>query len=198
MVAWHGTRYANLKEHDVKFCQRMIRAAGLLAVSSVMAGATNPPPWNWGTVQDDYTHYPALSAALDQFTRLHGAGETDLSGTARGAFVVQAEDAERDQHLKDLRRMAQGKWPHTDHAATVSADTALNASYRKALVWAGSKDNYSTITADDIRLAQRAWLPYRDAWLRFGAAAAPSLSADAILSRITRLRIAELDALWAQ
>jgi uncharacterized protein YecT (DUF1311 family) len=71
----------------------------------------------------------------------------------------------------------------------------LNVSYRKALAFAAGKDNFSTVKADDIRKAQRAWLAYRDAFRPFAAAAAPHVSPDAVLTRLTNLRTAELDEL---
>jgi uncharacterized protein YecT (DUF1311 family) len=70
----------------------------------------------------------------------------------------------------------------------------MNASYHKAMAWAGDMDNPTTTKPDDIRKAQRAWLAYRDAFNRF-AAAASDASADAVLARLTTLRTAQLDDL---
>ncbi len=79
-------------------------------------------------------------------------------------------------------------------AEAKDADDKLNASYRTMLDWAGSKDNAgSTITADDIRKTQRLWLVWRDAYVRFAAAAAPGVSRDAVLARLTRLRLAQFE-----
>ncbi len=124
---------------------------------------------------------------------MHAEGEVDQSGTGRAGFVIEEQDAVRDQFARDLERLLSGKWPLASAAAASEADAHRNASYRKALAWADSSGNLSTIHADAIRKAQRAWLIYRDAFIRFAAAAAPALSRDAVLVRLTNLRTSELD-----
>jgi len=142
--------------------------------------------------------YPTLKKAFDTFVDASADGETDQSGTGRGAFVVEAEDALRNQFLTDLQRLKGGTWPAASAADAADADAKLNASYKKALAAASGPDRYGTVTADYIRAAQRAWLPYRDAWIRFAAVAAPGVSRDAVFARITRLRLAQLDALVSE
>lgn len=137
--------------------------------------------------------YPETRRAFDAFLEAHGMGEVDLSGTARGAFVAEEQDKVLDQFALDLSRLVDGRWPVATAAEAKTADAQLNASYRKALTWAAGK-TYTTIKAEDIRTAQRAWLAYRDAFARF-AAATGKTSADAVLARLTRLRTAQLDAL---
>lgn len=137
--------------------------------------------------------YAPLQKAFAAFVDAHGDGEVDLSGTARAAIEIQEQDAVRDQFLRDLDRLVSGRWPAATDAP--AADAALNASYRKALAWAASKDNTTTTKPDDVRTAQRAWLAYRDAYVRFARAAAPGVPAEAVLARLTRLRTAQLDGL---
>jgi hypothetical protein len=137
--------------------------------------------------------YDGLREALDGFIEVHADGEVDQSGTGRAGFVIEEEDAVRDQFVRDLERLLSGKWPVASDAAARDADAHLNASYRKTLAWADSSDNMSTVHANAIRKAQRAWLVYRDAFVRFAAAAAPRVSRDAVLARVTNLRNAELD-----
>jgi uncharacterized protein YecT (DUF1311 family) len=137
--------------------------------------------------------YPALAKAFDAFVDAHGDGEVDLTGTARAALVIEEQDSVRNQFRKDLDRLRLGQWPTDGDAQT--ADAQLNTAYRKALLWAAGKDNLTTTKPEDIRKAQRAWLAYRDAWLRFAALAAPGTPRDAVLARLTRLRTAQLDDL---
>ena len=139
--------------------------------------------------------YPPMKKAFDAFVDAHGDGEVDLSGTARAAQEIEEEDTVRDQFAKDLQRLLAGQWPPASAQDAKAADAQLNASYRKALAWAPSKDNFSTVKADDIRKAQRAWLTYRDAFRPFAASAAPNVSPDAVLTRLTKLRTAQLDDL---
>jgi len=139
------------------------------------------------------TAYVGLREALDGFIEVHADGEVDQSGAGRAGFVIEEQDAVRDQFVIDLERLLSGKWPLASAAAARDADAHLNASYRKSLAWADSSDNMSTIHADAIRKAQRAWLVYRDAFVRFAATASPRVSRDAVLARLTNLRNAELD-----
>ena len=137
--------------------------------------------------------FPALQKAEIAFSKAQADGETDQTGTARADMVIAAGERQDQQFLIDLQRLASQKWPTASHAEAADADKALNRQYRKALAWAAGKDNFTTVKPDDIRAAQRAWLPYRDAWVRLGVAA--NVSADAVLARITRLRLAQLTAL---
>ncbi len=137
-----------------------------------------------------------LRKAMDAFAKAHGEGEIDLSGTLRGAFVIEAEDREADQFLQDLTRLADNKWPKGDHAGAAAQDTRLNSDYKSAMsACTAAKTNMSTVKADDVRAAQRVWLTYRDAWVHFAATAAPSVPADAVTERITRLRALQLEKL---
>lgn len=136
-----------------------------------------------------------LKAALDAFADAHSRGEVDLGGTARDAFIVQAETLERDQFLQDLTRLAKGTWPKASSAQAVAEDTQLNTSYKNAMACVAGKNNLSTLKADDVRTAQRAWMAYRDAWVNFAAAAAPQVPRDAMLARLTKLRRLQLQKL---
>jgi uncharacterized protein YecT (DUF1311 family) len=139
--------------------------------------------------------YAPMKAAFDAFVDAHVRGEVDLSGTARAAEEFQEEDKVRDQFEKDLRRLLAGQWAAGSAQDAKAADAQLNASYRKALASAAGKDNFSTVKADDIRKAERAWLAYRDAFHPFAAAAAPNVNPDAVGTRLTKLRTAQLDDL---
>ena len=137
--------------------------------------------------------YDRLRKALEAFIEVHADGEVDQMGSGRAGFVIEEQDAVRDQFVIDLARSLTGKWPVASAAAARDAEAHLNASYRKTLAWAGSSGNMSTIRPDAIRKAQRAWLVYRDAFVRFAVAAFPHASRDAVLARLTNLRNAQLD-----
>lgn len=135
--------------------------------------------------------YAPMKKSFDAFVDAHG-DEVDQAGTARAAEVIAEQDKARDQFVRDLDRLASGRWPAASSADAQAADAALNASYRKALAYAANADNVGTIKPDYIRKTQRLWLVYRDAYLRF-AAGVPGISRDAALARLTRLRTADLD-----
>ena len=137
--------------------------------------------------------YAPMKKAFEAFVDAHGDGEVDQSGTARAAEVIAEEDSTRDQFTTDLRRLLGRQWISTADAK--AADMQLNVSYRRAIAWAAGKDNFTTVKPGDVRTAERAWLAYRDAFVRFAAVAAPAVSQDAVLARLTRLRTAQLDQL---
>ncbi len=139
--------------------------------------------------------YRPMKKAFDAFVDAHGDGEVDLSGTARAAMEIQEQDSVRVQFAEDLGRLVSGRWPAATDAQ--AADAQLNTSYRRALAWAAGKDNDTTIKPEDVRKAQRSWLSYRDAYIRFAVVAAPNIARDAVLARLTKLRTAELDQLHA-
>ena len=136
--------------------------------------------------------YPPMKRAFDAFVEAHAAGEVDQSGTGRASFVIEEEDAVRDAFTRDIAALLAGRWKPAGAAEARAADAALNAAYRKALAFTGSKENYSTTKPDDVRKTQRAWLVWRDRFVAFARAAAPGVPADAVLARLTAARTAQL------
>jgi uncharacterized protein YecT (DUF1311 family) len=122
------------------------------------------------------------------FVEASASGETDLSGTARGAFVVEAEEALKDEFVAILRGLSAGKTPQSTAAQAKSADAALNAAYRKLMAETGADEFPGSVTIEGIRNAQRAWLRYRDAFAAFAAVKFPSVSRDTIVALLTRKR----------
>ncbi len=138
--------------------------------------------------------YPPMKKTFDAFVDAHGDGEVDLSVAVCVAIEIQEEDDVRDAWTKDLAALLAGRWAPAAPAQAKAADAALNASYRKALA-ANAKNTGGEVQPDGVRKAQRAWLPYRDAFVRFARAAAPGMSADAVLAHLTHVRSEQLDAL---
>lgn len=141
--------------------------------------------------------YLAMKTAFDAFLTAH-EGEVDQSGTDRTMMVIMEKDKVSDQFLLDLRRLKAGKWPVLSGVDARAADAQLNASYRKLLAAIVTPDDYPQPHRKDVRDAQRAWLVYRDAYVRFAAMATPVMPADAIVARLTRLRLAQIEHSDAQ
>ena len=72
-----------------------------------------------------------------------------------------------------------------------AADAKLNDVYKKVQHAAG--EDWGTVTKDGIRLAQRAWLGYRDAWVAFAKVKYPSITSDTIRTWLTQKRTSELE-----
>jgi uncharacterized protein YecT (DUF1311 family) len=143
-----------------------------------------------------------LQLALDNFARARGEQETDVSGTARGAMVTEATAAEARQFAQDLRDFESGKTPRHTEAQFVAADRQLNAAYQKIMKLPATKDggivDYTTVTKDQVKQTQRAWLKYRDALVGFGALRYPAVPASAWKGLLTQRRAKQLGELASE
>ncbi len=153
----------------------------------------------WQTLQAAWT--PAQRTAwadvrksADSYFELVSREETDMSGTARGAFAVEARERLDIALLDAVTRFESGKRPTQKAGDFARADKALNATYKATLakLVAGLGDgifgDYGTIGPDGVRETQRAWLRYRDAWVRFAVLRWPGTQADAWKAWLTEER----------
>ncbi|MBN8741547.1 MAG: hypothetical protein BGP24_19390 [Lysobacterales bacterium 69-70] len=132
-----------------------------------------------------------LRVAADAYFDAVVEGEVDMSGTARGAMAVGAREDLENGFAAALDAFEHGKLPSGDAAAFAAADKALNASYAAAMqhVKQQSAEGLAgTVTSDGIRVAERAWIRYRDAWVAFGAQKYPKVGADAWRAHFTAER----------
>jgi Lysozyme inhibitor LprI len=133
-----------------------------------------------------------LRQAHEAFASAHGGGEVDMSGTARAAMAVNAEESARDLFLALLRDLAAGHAPRYDAGGYRAADAKLNAAYRQLIQETVPIDSPGAVTREGIRDAQRAWLRYRDSFLAFAAVKYPKISRDSLAAWLTDQRIAML------
>jgi uncharacterized protein YecT (DUF1311 family) len=137
--------------------------------------------------------FGALEKAANRYFEAHADHEVDVSGTGRAAFQIEAKDGLQADFRAKLKAFEQGHFPA--RADGVAADRALNAQYVATLKAAGA--NQSTgITPEGIRLTQRSWLDYREAWVNFAAVHYRNLSAAALRLELTTDRTAILKTLW--
>jgi uncharacterized protein YecT (DUF1311 family) len=133
-----------------------------------------------------------LRHAAETFFDQHSAGEIDLSGTARGAISIGEVSELRDDLLEAITGFEAGKLPAAGDFA--KADRELNQVYAQALR-AVSKEQNTTVTTKGVRDAERAWLAYRDAWVKLVAARYPQAAADRWKAWATAKRIGQLQKL---
>jgi uncharacterized protein YecT (DUF1311 family) len=126
--------------------------------------------------------WKTLRKAADVFFEQRVAGEVDASGTGRGAFIVGETEALEIALLDSVRAFERGELPTATEADFAEADRRLNESYaaaRAAAKWEDPQGLFGplgSITPDGIRDAERAWIKYRDAWVRFGAVRWPAVA----------------------
>ncbi len=134
-----------------------------------------------------------LRTAHAAYVEAHGSGEVDLTGTARAAMSIQAEEALRDELVEVLERLRSGRALPTPASRLPAEDSALNAAYRKRLKEAGGEDRGpGAVTPEGIRAAERAWIRYRDSFLAFAAIKFPRVPRAELAAWLTRQRTALL------
>ena len=133
-----------------------------------------------------------LERAAQAFADARGQDEVDQSGSGRAAFVVAAEEKQNRSFAALLADVDAGRLTAAGAADRAAADAALNMKYRDLLRRAPSLLADTTVKAADVASAEKAWIRYRDAWLAFAKARYPSLSLDALATRLTRERTAQL------
>lgn len=136
--------------------------------------------------------FDQLLAATRAYSKARG-GETDLSGTARAALVVAAESGELDWLHEHLAAFEQGKLQLPPPARFARTDAQLNRRYQALMNTPGALAG--TTTRVEVRTAQRAWIVYRDAWVRFAGLRYPALPADALKTTLTQARFQQLDGM---
>jgi len=129
--------------------------------------------------------FAPLQAAHQAFVEARGGGEVDMSGTARAAMQIGAEEEAREQFVEMLRLLSNGSAPLFTSAQHRAADAELNAVYRKALSEAEVEAGGGAVSRAGIRDAQRAWLRYRDAFLAFARVKWPRVAPDSLATWLT-------------
>lgn len=127
--------------------------------------------------------YAPLKAKFDAYLTARADNEIDVSGSGRAAFIIEAEEGLKDEFLAVLQGVVSGKVPRLD---LKTEDAKLNAAYKAAR--AVPAIEMGTVTPAGILAAQRAWLPYRDAFVAFAKVKAPGVSRDALAAWLTAKR----------
>lgn len=132
--------------------------------------------------------------------------EPNRGGTIYSAVVLGGEAERGDDFVATLERYSQKRAPAATPDALKKADNALNSLYKEMMAAAKADDEeYEQGTAgqDALRNAQRAWIPYRDAWsafyrLRWKGAAPPEALDREIAAALTEKRTRELSELGTE
>jgi uncharacterized protein YecT (DUF1311 family) len=140
----------------------------------------------------DRKAFASLEKAADAYISAHSENEIDLSGTARGMFVVEEQDASKEQFRKAIRTFDGGALPVFAAADLDKADKELNRTYVHVMRAVETPSNLTTVHKDDVRATQKLWLSYRDAWVKFAAQHYPKVTPIAINAWATQARVDEL------
>ncbi len=144
--------------------------------------------------------FARLRQAAAAFAK-QSAAEVDLSGTGGPGFATRHAGRRDQEFIDTLLNAASGKLPRASAAQLMQLDQTLNTQYQAVLALPSENDNhperirYSTVTREDVRNTERAWLIYRGAWDAFAAAARLPTDAVSIKAVLLRQRIAQLKRL---
>ncbi len=142
------------------------------------------------------TEYRRLHAAFAAFVAHQVTGDIlFMGGYGSGGLYPKEERAAFEEQVAEWVKAA----PEAqDAAAFGAADAALNRVYRKLIEAAAGQSAlpHPEITAEGLRGEQRAWLAYRDAFVKFGAALDPALTAAAWLAPLTVARTRDLQQVY--
>lgn len=150
--------------------------------------------------QADRAAFEPLRAAAFAFAEASASNEVDMSGTARAALSIQHEQQMLDAFVALLATLESDSLPTAGADEYAAADARLNEVYRQLMTprppadgASGDPDRigYGTVTRADVRVAQRAWLAYRDAWIAFAAERYWRME-DSVATWLTRRRADDL------
>ena len=140
----------------------------------------------WTTTQK--TAFRELQKAANAFFEASSQNEVDLSGTARAEFEIEAEADLNDGFLAALERFEKGELPKYSVEDFSKADAELNSRYSKIQSDPNNTIGFSTVTPEGIKIAQRAWLRYREGWVKFGQLKYPSVTQESWRTWLTQER----------
>lgn len=187
--------------HDFSYCDDITSgmAAGVCAahqasiVDAARSDKLDSLTRSWTAAErKSFRH---LLTSMRTYAQVSGENEVDLSGSARAAFTIEREQQVGDDLMRLIDLLQADALPVASAAEYQGADARLNHAYRKIMAIEPEADrriDAGTVTQSGIRVAQRSWLRYRDAWITFAAVKYPQVSAASVQAELTRQRIQDL------
>jgi hypothetical protein len=134
--------------------------------------------------------FKKLQTAEADYETARSQKEIDLTGAARGVWVLQEQDRVRAQFVNDLKLFSTPGYSQPVTLAVVEA--AVNKDYASVRVNGAKIFLGTTITVAGVDETQAAWLKYREAWRTYEGVVNPSVSSDAVATQISRERLTQL------
>ena len=138
--------------------------------------------------------FRALESAWLAYRSAHSAEEPNGNTGAVQSGMDNELNLDRFW-IATLKSIAAAKSPLQNFSGADfrTLDKTLDENYREALTLAASCDADWCTTAEQIRIAERAWLQYREAWVQFAGHRWPKVPANSWRAWLTQMRIDELD-----
>jgi hypothetical protein len=145
--------------------------------------------------EKDQAAFMVLSKVANSFFDSHANNEIDQQGAISSTLVASEKGPSQKDFLSAIENFEKGKFPTFSISDDQQAEIKLNTLYAKTMKNFKVQFADTTLTKADVEKAQRAWLAYRNAWLKFAAIHYPQLSAASLRTWLTKQRIEQLNSL---
>lgn len=121
--------------------------------------------------------FKQLMAVKDAYIQTHAA-EVDQGGTIRAVRTIGSEEILEDLFRTEVVHFERGKWPMLSEHQIATAETLLQAEYKKDLREFGAQSKQSidegAVSADHLASVEKSWEAYRNAWVAFAQVRYPT------------------------
>lgn len=154
----------------------------------------------WST--EDQQSFEIMQKAAWNFFDVQSSNETDQGGDSSWSTNNKLDQQESlgAAFLQSLQRLEKQQLPNYTANQSKSFDRQLNREYRKIMHDPNYQPSQDTPrgmpTRDGLKKTQKAWLLYRDAWIKFGLLHYPQVSSDSLSAWLTRERLAQLEEVY--
>jgi uncharacterized protein YecT (DUF1311 family) len=145
--------------------------------------------------KSDKNEFKALSNAAYSYFDIHVENEVEQSGTAHTAMYINDKAAQEDAFIKTLDGLEKKSLPKYTVEQFREADAELNRSYKT--IQKNFKPEHGTVTKEGIKITQRAWVKYKEAFLKFCSKKYPGTE-DSLKTHLTLKRLEELKEFLAE
>lgn len=165
-----------MQGHCAERQQRFVKAKLKRSLEGILA--------KWSEI--DKQSFAALKQSFGKFSDARTMNEVDSSGADRTANFIAEETALSEDFVNSIVQFEKGALPRYTKADFTNEDRELNALYKKIM---SKKDYYwGSVKKGDIKLTQKVWLKYREAWVNFGRQKYPQVTEDSWRTWLTNKR----------
>lgn len=117
--------------------------------------------------------------------------EVDSSGSERGEIQSEEDEKLQNAFVDAVNKFEKGTFTHFSSHEVQELNSELDRSYRD-LLESNDEYKYTSINPIGIRITQRRWIVYRDAWIKFASIRYPSISTDSFKGWLIKQRLHQL------
>lgn len=142
--------------------------------------------------RDHQNQFKNLREAATTFFETRIDNEVDLSGTARAALQSEEKQNLETNFAKAIENFENGNLPMFSAEDSNKTTAELNDIYSSIIQSKNEDLTLGTVTVAKIKLTQKTWLNYCNAWIKFAAIHYPKVSQDSWRTWLNKNRIEQL------